>query len=109
MPEGISSCKNKKGFFKLSLDLNFDQLIQTPARKDGKILDILLCNQPNEITDIVVQPGGYVCSSDHNSINFNINLKCKRLNSPKLKIYSMKQADFKSINCKLNKINWEYV
>ena len=108
-PEGITSCNNEKGFVDLFQDLNFDQLIGTPTHKDGKVLDLLLCNQPNVITDIAVQPRGTVCSSDHNSIIFNVKVKCKRLKSPKRKIYNMKKADFKSINCELNKINWEYI
>ena len=108
-PTGITTCSNERGFLDLFQDLNLGQLINSPTHKDGKTLDLLLTNQANIVYDLEVQPSGKVCKSDHNSIEFKINLKCKRLKSAKRKIYNMKKADFKSINNELNNVSWEFI
>ena len=108
-PSGHTTCKTERGFLDLFQDLNFEQLINSPTHKDGKILDLLLTNQPNIISDLVVQPSGMVCNSDHNSIVFKLNFKCKRLKSAKRKIYNMKRADFTSINRELSNIPWDFI
>ena len=108
-PDGSTSCNVERGLVDLLLDLNFDQLIKTPTHKDGKILDLLCTNQPSIISELSIHPSNMVCSSDHNSIGFRLNLKCKRLKSPKRKIYNMKKGDFNSINFELKNVPWEYV
>ena len=108
-PSGSTSCSIEREFADLFHDLNLEQLISCPTHKDGKILDLLLTNQPSIITNIDVHPLGNVCTSDHKSISFKINLKFKRLKSVKRKIYNMKKADFKSINNELGKVPWEYI
>ena len=85
-PSGRTNCSNEKSFVGLFQDLNFDQLIVSPTHKEGKILDLLLCNQSNFIDDSVVKHRGTVCSFGRFSFYFKIKIKCKRLKSPKRKI-----------------------
>ena len=108
-PSGLTTCHTERGFVDLFQDLNFDQLISSPTHKDGKTLDLLLTNQPNIIFDLDVHPSGMICSSDHNSIGFKINFKCKRLKQTKRKIYNLKKADFKSINSELSYVPWDFI
>ena len=108
-PSASTSCCLERGFIDLFHDLNFDQLINCPTHKDGKTLDLLLTNQSNLVTDINVQPSGFVCKSDHNSISFKLNLRCKKIKSIKRKIYNMKNAHFKAINQELCNVSWDYI
>ena len=107
-PSGLTNCHTEKRFIDLFEDLNLEQLIHSPTHKDGKILDLLLTNQPYITCDLNIHPSGTVCNSDHYSIGFKVNLQCKRLKSPKRKIYNLKKADFKSINNELDSIPWNF-
>ena len=89
-------------------DINFEQLITCPTHKDEKTLDLLLTSNPSIISDLDVNFPNTICSSDHRSICFKLNLNIKRLKSAK-KNYNMIKADFKSINSELLKVSWEFI
>ena len=58
--------------------------LQTP-----NILDIVLANNRNTISDIEVIPG----TSDHDIVRFSINSHCRRKLNVKRKVYIGKKAD----------------
>ena len=108
-PEGQSTCSTETGFIELFNDLGFDQLINIPTHKDGKSLDLLMCNQPEMITNIEVLPRYAICNSDHFGIKFSIKFNCKRLKPSKRRIYNFKKADFRSINSELLSVPWDHI
>ena len=108
-PDGISSCSLEAGFIDLFDDLCLEQFLNIPTHKCGNTLDLLLSNSSEVVSNIEILPKDAVCSSDHFGIKFKIKLKCKRLKSPKRKIYNLKKADFKSINRDLSRIQWDNI
>ena len=108
-PDGSSQCKIEKGFTDMFNDLGLEQLISEPTHIAGNTLDLLLCNQPNIISDIEVMPRGSICSSPHYSIKFKVKLKYKRLKASKRKVYNFKKANFKLLNDELMRFPWDSI
>ena len=104
--DGLSTCSNESNFIELFNELGFDQLINEPTHRCGNTLDILLCNQPQIVSNIQLLPRNAICNSDHFGIKFCLKINCKRCKSKKRKIYNLKQADFRSINIELDRIAW---
>ena len=69
-------------------DLNFDQLIETPTHKEGKILELLLTNSPQIISNIVVKSCDEVCKSDHFAIEFILDKNISRKKPVKRKVFN---------------------
>ncbi|CAB3999350.1 Hypothetical predicted protein [Paramuricea clavata] len=68
------------------------QLVREPTRKQlqtQNILDLVLANNRNNISDIEVIPG----ISDHDIVRFLINSRCRRKPNVKRKVYIRKKAD----------------
>ena len=59
------------------------QLINEPTHINGNILDILLTNSEQFISDIIVSNSKGLCKSDHYSIKFKISLKVNRKKAAK--------------------------
>ena len=108
-PDAQSSCSTESGFVELFHQLGFDQLISAPTHKAGNILDLLLCNQPHILSEIETLHRNTICNSDHYGIKFKIKINCKRLKSPKRRIYNLKKADFKSLNAELCRVPWRNI
>ena len=108
-PEAQTSCNLEKKFVNLFNDLGLEQLIAEPTHTTGNTLDLLLCNQPNIVSDINVMPQGIVCSSPHLSIKFKVKLNCKRLKPTKRRIYNLKKANFRAINEELLSVPWDHI
>ena len=87
-PEGDTSCSIEQGFLNLFHDFDFKQHIRQPTHDYGNILDLLLSNCPDIISDIEILNKDLVCRSDHFGIKFKVKTFCKRLKSPKRKIYN---------------------
>src|SRR5579872_7424004 len=58
-------------FYKTISDLGFSQFIDGPTRGEN-ILDILLCNDPQLISNVQINEP--FSTSDHSSINFTANI-----------------------------------
>ena len=82
------------------------QFIDKPTHYLGNILDLLLCNSPQVISDVKVQERYEILSSDHFSIQFNIKFHCKRLKCSKRKMYNFKKANWEDLNKDLRQVNW---
>ena len=89
-------------FFKLGLI----QCITTPTHVKGNILDILLTNSENLISNIEILCNCEVCKSDHHAITFDLKLKIIRKKPVKAKRFNFKRADWDSLSNELNNIDW---
>ena len=54
-PSSTTSCKLQQLFLDTFSDLNFDQLVEKPTHVNGKILDVLLTNSPEIISNIDIR------------------------------------------------------
>ena len=106
-PEGVSSCSIEQGFLNMFHDFDFKQHISQSTHDHGNTLDLLLSNCPDSLSDIEILNKDLVCRSDHFGIKFKVKSCCKRLKSPKRKIYNFKKANFSAINSELKKIDWD--
>ena len=89
-------------FFRLGLI----QCIKAPTHIKDNILDVLLTNSENLISDIQIKSNCEICKSDHHAINFDIMLKIKRKKPIKIKRFNFKRANWHSLNIDLNSIDW---
>ena len=89
-------------FFRLGLI----QCIKAPTHIKGNILDVLLTNSENLISDIQIKSNCEICKSDHHAINFDIMLKIKRKKPIKIKRFNFKRANWHSLNIDLNNVDW---
>ena len=89
-------------FFKLGLI----QCITTPTHIKGNILDVLLTNTENLISNIQIKSNCEICKSDHHAIIFDIMLKVKRKKPIKIKRFNFKRANWHSLNIDLNNVDW---
>ena len=100
-----------EGIDKLFLDsfsnFELEQLIISPTHKRGNILDLLLTDKSNLISDIVVSDNNLPCKSDHYLISFCLNSKFKRIKVPKREVYNYKRADWAGLNNSLNSVDWD--
>ena len=82
------------------------QRINVPTHRHGNTLDLLLTTSPNFVQNIVVRKDTLLCKSDHFSLTFDINLKCKRSKVIKRDCFNYKKANWDSLNAELNEISW---
>jgi len=60
-------------FCEFIFDSNLTQLVDTPTHTCGNILDLVLTNCPEQISNLLVHPPQYQCvSSDHHLITFSV-------------------------------------
>ena len=83
------------------------QCITTPThiKLKGNILDILLTNSENLISNIEILSNCEVCKSDHYAITFDLKLKTVRKKPVKAKHFNFKRVDWDSLNNELNNID----
>ena len=102
------NCTNtiSQAFLELFNDLGLVQTIQEPTHQHGNILDVLLTNSPQSLSNIIVGDENSVCKSDHFPINFNILANVRRKRPVKREIYNFKKADWAKLNLELSNIPW---
>ena len=86
-------CQNPLGqsFLELFDKLGFVQCIKEPTHKQGNLLDILLTNIPQTLTDASVEDEDSVCMSDHFPITFQIKANVRRKKALKEKSITSKK------------------
>ena len=77
-PENSSTSNIQEKFLDTFNDLNFDQLINKPTHYKGNILDVILTNAPQIISDIDVKRRYEICTSDHFGIEFTLDINISR-------------------------------
>ena len=106
--EGVSTCAFENKFLNSFNDIGFTQLVSNATHEEGRILDPILSNTINDVSNIKILNQNTVCSSDHFAIEFNLNIKVKCKKFPKRKILNFKKANWDKLNEELNSINWSY-
>ena len=89
--------------------LCLSQLITSRTHNNGNMLDILLTNFENTVSDVQVLDPHSVCKSDHFPISFTIKSSFSRKKSTKRKVYNFKKADWDAINRDLCSMNWQFL
>lgn len=84
-------------------EFNLQQLVTEPTRNTS-ILDLLLTNREDIIQENEVVDG--IPGSDHESVQFSINLTKKKITRHRRLMYNFKRADFKAFRELLSKIPW---
>ena len=107
--DNSTTSKLQNKFIQTFNDLNLEQLINQPTHKNGNILDILLTNSPEIISDIEVTEENEICKSDHFGILFFVDIKVSRKKSRKRKIFNFKKAKWDDLNNKLRHVNWNHI
>ena len=104
------TCKSSNNVEKLFLEeffkLGLIQCITTPTHIKGNILDVLLRNSENPISNIQIKSNCEICKSDHHAIIFDIMLKIKHKKPRKIKRFNFKRANWHSLNTDLNNVDW---
>ena len=104
---GHTTMPLERDYLNLFNNLGFIQVIAKPTHNKGKILDILLTNSPQCLSEVVVEEENKMCLSDHLPISFKIKANVKRNKSSKRKIHNFKKADWEKLNDDISKVNWE--
>ena len=62
------------------------------------MLDILLSNSDNFISDIIILSNNESCKSDHYAITFKVKIKVVRKKPIKIKSFNFKRANWDGLN-----------
>ncbi len=81
-------------------DQNLCQLVEDPTHSKGNILDIVLTNSPEVISNLIVQPLSYLpcLSSDHHPITFQISCSVTTPSENPTPTYNYRKANYSSMN-----------
>ena len=82
------------------------QCIFSPTHIKGNILDILLSNSDNFISDITTLSNNESCKSDHYAITFKVKTKVVLKKPIKTKSFNFKRANWDGLNQDLNNVDW---
>ena len=81
---GLSSNTSlSSNFLEITNQLGLIQCIGEPTHRHGNILDVLLTNSPQSLTNVVVNEENSFCSSDHFPISFSLKANVRRKQSVK--------------------------
>ena len=105
-PEGDSHVELENKFLNTFADLGFIQLINKPTHEAGRVLDLLLTNTPELVTNLNILDKNDICPSDHFGITFILNISVKRISPSKRKMHNFKKANWEALNNDLNKVRW---
>ncbi len=109
-PEGHTSCDLQSKFLDfLTGDIGHTQLISDPTHKSGNTLDLLFTNIPTLIKNVKVLDHNEACLSDHFGILFKVDLKVQYKDSPKIKTYNYRKADWARLNNNIRQLNWKAI
>lgn len=103
---GRSTNAISQAFLEMFNDQGLVQTIEEPTHHHGNILDVLLTNSPQTLSNVIVGDENSVCKSDHFPINFSILANVRRKRPVKREIYNFKKADWAKLNSELSKIPW---
>ena len=98
---------NEQTFIDTFNDLSLKQLVTVPIHNKRNILDDILTDKPDLISDIFVDTLQGPCRLDHLPIFFKLMLNARRKKPCKRTIYNFKQANWKNLNDELALKNWE--
>ena len=82
------------------------QCVHAPTHIKNNILDIILTNSNNYISNLEILCDHEACKSDHYALTFEIKLKIKRKRPLKTKNFNFKQANWDRLNIDLNSVDW---
>ena len=93
-------------FLNLVNELGLHQFVKEPTR-NMNLLDLVFSNNSSLISDISVECP--FSTSDHNTVQFSINTnKFNQCENKPESFYDFSNADFKSLELYLSKINWDF-
>ena len=94
-PINRDGCAIGEDLFELVGDNFMEQLIEGPANRAGNKLDLLLCNCPDIISDVLLSsPDEHTFPTDHFSIEFSVRTKFSRAKPVRRNIFNYNQVDF---------------
>ena len=98
---------NEQTFIDTFNDLSLKQLVTVPIHNKRNILDDILTDKPDLISDIFVDTLHGPCGLDHLPIFFKLMSNARRKKPCKRTICNFKQANRKNLNDELALKNWE--
>ena len=102
----LSTHSTEQMFLDAFIRLGLLQCILKPTHVKNSILDIVLTNSDNYISNIKLLSDHEACKSDHFAITLEIKLRIERKKPIKTKSFNFKQANWEQLNTDLNNINW---
>ena len=102
----LSTHSTEQMFLDAFIRLGLLQCISKPTHVKNNILDIVLTNSDNYISNIKLLSDHEGCKSDHFAITFEIKLRIERKKPIKTKSFNFKHANWEQLNTDLNNINW---
>ncbi len=88
-------------------DLSLQQLVKEPTHYRGNVLDLVLSDKPEHISDLNIDSEHSLCGSDHYAITFNLEINAKKKKPAKRKIFNFKKANWVNINHTFRSIDWD--
>ena len=88
-------------------NFELEQFVKTPTHNKGNILDLLLTDKTQLISNVKVSDFNKPCKSDHFNLTFQLNSKVKRLKIPKREVFNYKRADWDSLNKDIKNVDWQ--
>ena len=101
-----SSNTTEQSFINEFLCLGLIQCISSPTHTKGNILDILLTNSDNFVSDIKILSNNESCKSDHYAITFKVKINVKLKKPMNTKSFNFKRANWDRLNADLNNVDW---
>ena len=86
-------------------DLGLIPLVNSSTHRAGNTLDQIFTNRTNFIQNLSIIPDG-ICSSDHYSLNFEIQKPKKKKKIIKKRVFAYKRGDWDSVNRDFRNFNW---
>ena len=107
--DNFSPVPIEQSFIDTFNDLSLKQLVTVPTHNRGNVLDNILTDKPDLISDMFVDCSHGPCGSDHFPISFKLKLNARRKKPCKRTIYNFKQANWHNLNEELASKNWEHL
>ena len=105
----ISTDSTEQLFIDTFNNLSLGQMIEHPTHIKGNILDVLVTDCPQRVSNLEVLTNIQICSSDHFPIEFKVSLNAPRKKPIKRSIYNFKKANWEAINSDFSTTNWYHV
>ena len=88
-------------------ECNLSQLVECPTHVKGNILDLVLTNTENIISELSVTESHLLIPSDHLTVSFNIHCASQSTQNNKKKyVFDFSKADFEALCCHLLDIDF---
>ena len=79
-----------------------------PTHIGGKILDLVLTNCPEIISNFDIKDENEKCKSDHFPIEFMLDINVSRKKATKRKVFNFKKANSDGLNNSLRQVKWDH-